>query len=343
MTPQPSNGQLQTYLQQANYILDSCGRQVPPKGINFVDIPAHVGYSRLMPGDGVSIGTNDIGGVMHSGRVSFFIRAVTAIALPRAAQGAYWRLRLPSGKYFQNELTAHPMAFGFGSDRQVMLPEIEWKPGEKMFVDLNTIIAGPPPSPGYTIALQFEGVYRFPISGNGISNPLNVDIPRGPNGDAYRYFQDPNQNILAPETYFAPQCKSETPAGYYDEEFWYLSPVVDLPTNGTPVSNINLQIEAASDFSVREIFSYLPGVSPTGGTQGTGSVVARFRRGDGYVMASNFLPMAAIQGPLSIRELLIKGADSLYIDAGVVDGGGALGSVITWGLYLHGVRRRRAS
>jgi len=329
-------------LQQANYVLDSCGRQVPPPNTSYVDIPSHITYSRFMPGDNVTQFPDDIGGVMHKGRVSFFLRSLTAQSLPRDTQGVYWRLRFADGRYFQSELTSHAMAFGFGSDRQVFVggvgghPEgVEWKPGEKMYVDLDTIIAGPPPAGGYTVVLMFEGVYRFPIQGSGsVAHPFPGGMPR--------YFVNEPQNILAPPFRFGPTCPSETPQGFQDETWWYVSPVRDLPVIGTPVSNVPTQIEPASDFICREVWPFFPGVSPTGAVQGFGSVVVRRRRGDGYALESNFVPINSIQGPV-FKELKIKARDTLNWDAYVVDGGGAPGSVVTFGLYMGGVRRRAIS
>lgn len=320
------------HLREANYILDGCGRQVPPPNVQWVDIPAHIMYTRFMPG--ASPGSEDIGGVMHKGRVPFILRSITAQALPRASQGVYWRLRLPDGLYLQNQLTSHAMAFGFGSDRQLLTPPIEWKPGEKMFVDLDTVLAGPPPvDTGYTVVMMFEGVYRFSIPGpGGVRNPLGRDIPR--------YYNTPNQNILAPEFSFGPSCPSETPAGYQDEEYCYVTPTKDLAITGAPVSNVQLQIEPQSDFIVRQVWPYFPGISPFGTTQGTGSFVVRMRRGDGYVLSSNYLPILTIQGPM-FKELRIRAGDSFYWDGYLVDTAGAANSVVTSGLYLYGVKRRK--
>ena len=319
-------------LRQANYVLDACGRQVPPKGQNYVDIPAHIGYNRFMPGSSVGTypGSENIGAVMHKGRVSFFLRSVTAQSLPRATQGVYWRLRFGDGKYFQSNLTSHSMAFGFGSDRQSFSPEVEWKAGDKLYVDLDTILAGPPPTDGYTVSMMFEGVYRFPISGSGsVAHPFSDDLPR--------YFQTPNQNILAPEFSSGPGCPNPTPAGFSDEEYWYVSPTVNLPTDGASISNVGTQIETQSDFIIREIWPNFPG----GANQGTGNVVFRMRRGDGYVVMSNFCPINSLLGPV-FKELRMRAGDTLYFDAYVVDGGGAPFSVLTFGLYLYGVKRRRA-
>lgn len=313
-------------LQQANYILDACGRQVPPPNTNYVDIPAHIGYSRFMPGG--SNGTEDIGGVMHKGRAPFLLRAITAQSLPRDTQGIYWRMRLPSGQYFQSAMTSHAMAFGFGSDRQAMIPEIEWGPGEKIFIDLDTKLAGPPPANGYTVVFMLEGVYRFPLSGPArITNPIDLDRPR--------YYLAENQNILAPPAAFWPGCPSETPDGFTDEEFCYVSQTVNLPCGipGSPISNVPLQIEPGSDFVVREVWPYIPS------NTGSGSVVVRMHRGDGYVLSSNFIPINHIQGPM-FKELLIRRGDTFYFDAYIVDGSTTPGDTITFGLYLYGVKRR---
>ena len=320
------------YLEQANYILDACGRPVAPKNTSYVDLPASIGYSRFMPGstDGTYPGSEDIGGVMHKGRGSFMLRAITAQSLPRNTQGVYWRLRLPDGRFLQSALTSHAMAFGFGSDRQSLTPEIEWKAGEKLYVDLDTILAGPPPSDtGYSVAMQFEGAFRFPISGAPPAHPLTGDFPR--------YFEGVSQNILSPAFRFGPGCPSETPAGYQDEEFVYVSPVNGLPTSGSQVSNIAVAIEPNSDFILRAVWPFFPGSS----NEGTGSVVIRPRRGDGYVMSNVFIPVNSIQGPV-FPELRIKAGDNFYFDAKVIDGAGAF-EVVTFGLYLVGVKRRRIS
>ncbi len=321
-------------LKQADYILDACGRRLAPAGLRYVDIPSHIGYSQFMPGATPPFpGSEVINGVMHHGRVPFYIRGMTANASPRTTEGVRWRLRLPNGKFFQSELTSHAQAFGIGSNRQSFLPEIEWKPGEKLWVDLDTIITGPPPFPGppagYTVYFSFEGVYRFPLTGlPPVSNPLLENMPR--------YFVGENQNILAPEFRFAPGCPSETPQGFTDEDFWYTTPAVNLPITGAAVSNVQMPTQPDCDFICREIWSYFPGTT----NQGTGSVVARFRRGDGYVFSSNFLPMAAIQGPV-FKEFKIKASDSFYFDASLVDASGSTGNVVTFGIYLHGVKRRR--
>ena len=314
-------------LQQANFVLDACGRQVPPPNTSWVDIPAHIGYSRFL--NGVAPGTEDIGGIMHKGKVSFMLRAVTAQSLPRDTQGVYWRLRLPSGRYFQSAMTSHSMAFGFGSDRQLFTPAIEWKPGEKIFVDLDSILGGPPPASGYSTSMMFEGAYRFPIPGNGaVLNPIDADMPR--------YFLNENQNILAPPSRFTPGCPSETPAGYQDEEFCYVTPTANLLCGapGPPVSNVALQIEPNSDFVIRQVWPYSPAAT------GFGSVVVRMRRGDGYALSSNFLAINSIQGPM-FKELQVHARDNFYWDAYVVDGGGGAGATITFGLYLYGVKRRK--
>lgn len=321
-------------LKQADYILDACGRRQSPPGVRWVDIPSHVGYSQFMPGGAPPFpGSEVINGVMHHGRVPFYLREMTANASPRTTEGSRWRIRLPNGKFFQSELSSHAQAFGIGSNRQSFLPEIEWKPGEKIWIDLDTIITGPPPFPGppqgYTVFFSFGGVYRFPLTGMPpVANPLLENMPR--------YFVGENQNILAPEFRFAPGCPSETPAGFTDDDFWYVTPAKDLPIDGSPVNNVEMSIQPDSDFICREIWPYFPGLT----NQGFGSPVVRFRRGDGYVFSSNFLPVNTIQGPV-FKEFKVKARDSFYWDASLVDSGGSPGNVVTFGLYLHGVKRRK--
>jgi len=323
-------------LKQADFVLNGCARPVPPKNLTWVDIPAHVGYSRTILTD--SELTN---GIVHSGKVPFILRAITAQALPRETQGLYWRMRFPNSRYFQSELTSHAMAFGIGSNRQVISgwdPDqkdggIVWNPGEKIFIDLNTqqgLIGAQ-----VTVVFMFEGVFRFPLTGSAtIANPLYADIPNGPNGDAFRYFEGANQNILAPEFRFGDSCPSETPPGYRDEEFRYVSPAVDLQTAGATISNTQTVIAPDADFYIREVWPYFPGTV----NQGFGTVVCRMRRGDGYALSSNFLPINTIQGPM-FPNLKVKKTDTISFDAYVIGGGGGFGTVLTFGLYFMGFRR----
>jgi hypothetical protein len=175
-------------------------------------------------------------------------------------------------------------------------------------------------------------VYRFTIPGNGrVSNPV------GALANMPRYFLNEPQNILAPENRFGPGCPSEVPQGYQDETYWYQTETRDLDVFGAPVSNVQLQIEPTSDFICQEIWPYSPA------NTGFGSVVVRMRRGDGYAISDNFVPINSIQGPIGPRELKIKGGDTFSWDAYVVDGGGAPGSTITFGLYLGGKRRRKVT
>lgn len=323
MTPSTSNGKIQL-LKQADFVLNACGRPVPPEGVSWVDIPGLVGYTRFIADPA---GTTDISGVMHKQKVPFMLRAITAQALPRDTQGAYWRLRWGNGQYFQSALTSHAMAFGFGSNRQVMIPEVPWAPGDKMFVDLLNFTSAGGPSNGYTVVVMFEGVYRFPLSGGKVLNPIDP-------ASRYRQFVNVPQNILAPEFMFGPSCPSETPQGYQDEVCWYSSPTADLNIDGTVVSNVATVISTDADFMIQEVWGNI-----TANT-GTGNIVVRMRRGDGYALSSNFLPINSIQGPI-FPELKIKAGDSISWDGYVVDGGGSPGDTLTFQMLFKGVKRRR--
>lgn len=309
-------------LKQADFVLNACGRPVPPLNQRWVDIPSHILYSRFIPDDH----GQDIGGVQHKSRFPFYIRSITAQSLPRNTEGIYWRMRYANGRYFQNALTSHACAFGLGSQRQVFDPEVEWKPGEKVYIELFNQTNAGSPSNGYSVVIMIEGVYRFPLAGSGpIAHPLT---------DLARYRRGESQNILAPEFMFG-SCPSETPQGYRDEEFTYVSPLKDLlALTGQQVNNVATQIEAESDFIVREVWPNIP--AATGG----GSVVVKMRREDGYTLSSNFIPINSIQGPM-FRELRVKAGGTITHDAYVVDGSGAPGSTITFGLYFKGVRRFR--
>ena len=314
-------------LNQAAFILGPCGNQLQPKSQNYVDMPVGgISYVRLVTDPA---GTTDVSGFQHSGKVPFMLKSISAQSLPRNTAGIMWRLRYPNGRYFQSGLAPHACNFGLGSNRQVFDPEIMWNPGDKVYIDLLNFTAAGAPSNGYNVTFVFEGAYRFPVSG---APPAAVpDMPR--------YFLNTAQNILAPEWMSGPGCPSATPAGYQDETWWYRTPTADLPITGQPVTNVEMQVDPDYDYFIgRSIWGFTPFNSSN---QGTGKVYVRARRGDGYTIASTYVPIAAIQGPM-FSELKIKARDTLTWDAYVVDGAGSPGQVITFGLYLGGVRRRKA-
>jgi hypothetical protein len=313
-------------LTQAAFITGPCGNPLQPKAQNYVDIPSAMSYVRFVADPS---GISDVSGFAHSGKVPFMLRAISAQALPRNPLGISWRLRYGNGRYFQSSLAPHACAFGLGSNRQVYDPEVEWLPGDKVYIDLLNFAAAGAPSNGYNVTLVFEGSYRFPVSGK----------TPAPASDMSRYFVNTAQNILAPEWMTGPGCPTEIPPGYQDEHWWYKTPTADLPITGQPVNNVKMQIDPDYDYFItRELWGFTPF---TATNQGTGLIYFRARRGDGYTIASTFVPINAVQGPI-FPELKIKANDTLSWDAYVVNGAGSPGNVITFGLYLGGVRRRKA-
>ena len=107
------------------------------------------------------------------------------------------------------------------------------------------------------------------------------------------------------------------------------SQLATLPTDGAPVSNTQCQMDTDSDFFVRQVWPYIPGIPS--GIHPAGNVVFRLRRGDGYAMSSNFIPVNSIRGAL-FKELKVKASDSLYFDAYLTDLTGAVGR----GPRVHG-------
>lgn len=325
MTP-ATNGKQIHLLRQADFVLNSCGRPIPPKSVSWVDIPAFIGYNTFLPDPA---GQTQIGGIMHKQKVPFMLRSITAQALPRNTQGTYWRLRFPDGRYFQSALTSHAMAWGFGSNRQLFDPEVPWAPGEKCFIDYlnnNGSAVGAPP--GWTDTVMFEGVYRFPlVGGQPVLNPIDP-------ASRYRYFVNEPQNILAPEFMFGPSCPSETPEGFQDEVWWYKSDAEALDIDGTVVSNVPTVISTDADFYIQEVWGNV-----TANT-GNGTIAVRMRRGDGYALSSNFLSINAIQGPM-FPQLKVRAGDSINWDGQVLDGSGAPGSTLTFEMWFKGIRRRR--
>jgi hypothetical protein len=235
-------------LRAADYVLNSCGRLVPPPGYRFVDLP------RVIPFHFDTIGT--------IGPAAPFNRAITNTAetvfLARGfvlSTDYMVRLKWPSGRFlsqqllFQSGAQASPQ--GTGGTMLALPSEEPIDPDGRITVQISNLAGG-----GTTVDLHLWGVLRYLLKedSNGgttgpgssascivgyasipkpsVNDPALMDDPVYDLETRPRYGCTPNGNIMAPEWALGNQCTPETPDGWQDESFTFFSPVVAVPGGG---------------------------------------------------------------------------------------------------------------
>jgi hypothetical protein len=119
-------------LTEADYVLDACGRPVPPKGYRFVDLPYVIPFhfDDVVP---VPLPTNS--GIFNSARVVFLCRGIVVRSDFR------WRIKWPSGRFLSQgmEFDAIEQASpqGVGSSLIAFSSEIPIGPDQRITVQLN--------------------------------------------------------------------------------------------------------------------------------------------------------------------------------------------------------------
>ena len=322
-------------LTQADFTLNKCGRPRPPA----------VGYSSLYI------------------KKSFLIQTTFAAATGTPVQtitkeitgDAVWCLRgiqitsnsltalsvqflLPDGRFLVNQLQDSLQIAGYGSYRYAFRPEWRMPPGTKIQVTFEvTDTTNQQP-----MAMCFDGAYQYLLKGGeGRICPVDEAMEMIP-----RYFDDPNQNIMAPPWQHG-LC-DPPPPGFFDEDFTYSalqSPNTTFPA-GAPGSSISVtaanltatqQIGMdASEFHCQRI---LVQVSEDAEVT-AGSVLARVRLGSGQAVFDDYLDAARYIGstvwPI---DLVIPPNDIVYADLQAVDVTGS--GNLYWTMFLEGFKRRQ--
>ena len=276
-------------LRQADYVLNDCGRPIPPPGYRFVDlfrvIPFHFDTSAAA---GPATPFNR--GITNNADTIFIARGITIDSTFQV------RLRWPSGRFLSqatmwyNALQASPM----GTAGTMLALQAE----EVLQPDAHVTVQIAPGAGGINnfVNLSLWGVLRYLLKDSdapdlgkvGTSAPASciVGYAKGgncivgypaaaaPSGDAAaaaaalitdpvqalearpRYQCTPNQNIMAPEYRLGNQCTLETPNGYRDEPFTFFSPPIDIPAGGE-VDNVAVLVPGQDQVIVRKITFYI--------------------------------------------------------------------------------------
>ena len=277
-------------LTQADYVLNACGRPVPPQGFKFVDLPKIIAFHRTYAPQGSLSpdppgGFNTVSGpaqnrVENTGNTLFICKGIVLQTDPVSV-----RIKWPNGRFWnqfpsQNvtlpeNTTSFPQGTGgnmYALDEFQMIEK-----GGKITIEMSGPNAGP-------VDIQFWGVVRYLLKdrGNGAgeidnqtciigypaqANPQGapkclIGYPTpvaGKNGEALRMMPDPvevlkyrqrfecwpNGNIQAPEFRLGNQCEVDTPPGYDDEAFTWITP--SITATDTDASYNNLVIVPGSE------------------------------------------------------------------------------------------------
>jgi hypothetical protein len=325
-------------LSQAAVILNKCGQPMQPQPGRTVDIPHAFLYTQYMdvPNNPLPPDTNEAKEVV--GDAVFFLRAISGLSNPDAQSptiaAPYVQVQFPDGRVWQQTLSDVNYDAGAGSGKQVV-GETACPPGSKFFITLDAAIEGavtgllPPndPSVGQTIAFLFEGVYRYYLAGGaGPAQAQDFGAAALP-----RYFNSPNQNIMAPEWMLSALdgtfCAEECPAGYQDELKVYSASLVFDSVNPVPQSLI-IAIESSADFRCRRIFYQVTASNTPDVFQ------VRLRESLGYMYTSDYVPLVELK---QFGDWVIPAGRSVYVDTSVQSGGGTGTTTLT--VWLEGVRR----
>lgn len=331
------------YLKQAATILTNCGRPELPGGLVAVPIPKAFVMPILTPVSSnptASTFTKEI-----TGETVWELRAISvdqrSFRSTSSGNPVRLQIQLPNGRFLfgGNGIDLTDFAW-LGSWRWPQDPEYRFQPGDKINVTVTSSITS------VVINLLFEGAYLY-FMRNGEAVPSSfVDLASLP-----RYDGSVNENIMAPA--WMSNEAVDTPAGYRDDYFVYSTPgpasdtdplaayaisIAGAVTSGPQLFSV--PIDPGYDFSVRRM---LFDVQFTGGVDGA-AILGRIRTGAGQALSNTFIDLAHyLCGAEFGGRFKVKGGDSIYIDAVLVDPhvtGFAEGTV-TFQAHFEGFRRSR--
>lgn len=311
-------------LKQADVVLSKCGRPIAPQGMSAVcfyrGIPIQAVFS-VAPGATSQTITKEI-----SGDTTFLLRAISCTSGVTTAMRV--QIQLPNGHFLLSNLTDVLTFAGYGSWRYLISADgIECPPGTKLTITLlddNPLAAQP-------IMMLFEGADRYLLlGGRGVrAGRLVSDLPR------YRISEP--QNIMAP-CWMAGEGP-ETPDGYEDEEFTYVSDVLAIDVNATNLAGtISLPIDQATDFLCRSI-SYQQAVDA--GVNVPGLWLGRLRSSSGYALMDDYVDLIGLLNGILMpgKKWFIEKAGQVFVDVQLVGAAGQGNVYLT--VFMEGVRRRK--
>jgi hypothetical protein len=270
------------------------------------------------------------------GQTVFMLRSISIV--PPINQ-LYWRLQFPSGRYLHNVNRVISQVANTASQRYVLDREVVCEPGSSLIVTLDDRPAyNGAGAPSVTpVNIMLGGVYLFHLVGSTVQ-PIN------PLRDAAllkRYFDTPNQNILAPE--IALSLKTEnTPAGRVDTGFTYTDPGTVNPgfviqSQGRLSQSRNVLISGTSNFCVRRLrFTLTPSDPALSGT-----LLVRVRDASGYSLTNDYIEISQFSNSPYACDWILCGGTNLIFDYSVVDvAGSASDRYFNVQCFIEGVRRK---
>lgn len=320
-------------LTQADQVLSRCGKLEVPRSGSWIDIPVGLHYSKFLAAGAADTTEEKV----VDTRVPFIFRSFQAWLNPISVGAVYWRLRLPNGKWYNSKVCAATESFDYGSYRSTIDPPLECPAGSRFYFTTDNIIAAL--NSDVTIDVLLEGSLRYFLKdGTGCADPIakqwEAELAK-----FGRFPWNPNGNILAPEWMLGNQCYPETPAGFKDYAFWYTLPssiAVNVPIDGSVVSNQPLRIETSADFVMRSL-SFIQ-TNPAGVT---GTLYWQIRDDTGYSLTDGFCS-ANRMSTVVFPEHKIRAGGALFFDYTMQLTSGVGGSTIPIQPVLGGVKRRRA-
>lgn len=335
-------------LREADYVLDSCGRLVPPPGFRFVDLPSIIPFHF-----DINVSGGDAPTQTRVANLSNTLFLCRGIAIPFSS-GFGFQIKWPTGRYFNQ------FPFNFGSPFQIpvgqggaMLAldvEVPLEPDARVGIEVSgqMMIA--------VVDIQFWGVLRYllkatdstgradascivgyptlgkSVSGGGletIADPV-WELERRP-----RFRCSPNQNIMAPELLLGDQ-RSETPAGWQDESFTFFSPPITCNLADQSFGNVVL-VPGSDDVVIKRIRTM--SVQPDAGSA---VPVFAIRLPNGYSLTGGDLVPAPFLGWWPVfPSLRVQTGGRLIIDMADIQAVGAGPPGIVTTFEFDCVKRRR--
>jgi hypothetical protein len=283
-------------ISQAGRALNKCAKPIMPEGVVCVDIPCSLVYEdSLSTTAQTTTGTRSI-----PGDTVFMLRAFSAV--PSQTANCYIRIQFPDGTFLENRLSSFSLDAFFGSFRRSLSKEIACAPGTQITVTIDTTAVGAPAA-ALTVAITFEGVYRYFLKGGGFIQPTARMMTQ-----SSRYQRSPNTNIMAPELALDLRYL-EVPANKRKGPYTLYSAVpLVLGTPGGQGTLI-IPVSGAYAFDVRKFL--FENVLDNGVT---GDVLVRPRDGAGYALTSDYAPIAQLNSAPLAKEWCIKAGGSILLD-----------------------------
>ena len=308
-------------LQQADVILNRCGRPVAPQGESVVYISKSFLLQSVVPTGGQTVISKDI-----TGSATWCLRAISATV--STATALYLQIQLPNKKFLFNQLMDITQVAGYGSYRYHFSKELPCPPGSKVQVTFDTSI--PAAGADQPIVLLFEGAYAFHVRSRGGQTPSTDEYA----SQLPRYLKTTGQNIWAP--CWMSGEGPQTPDGFSDERFIYSAPLVEIALAGPFATTVQIQIEQGAHFEMRRVLMDITADE----TVTAGSILMRRRLSSGYQIDDDYIDAAKYLGSAQMaKDWHCPAGDAVVLDLLLVDGAGT-GSMFAQ-VHLDGVKRRR--